>query len=114
MPNVEGPDLTDGWRVPAGSRFEASLEHRKVSRLKSLGSLAADAALSVGVGSAEAPLDGGRDRYRVVVTDGETNRVVRLLDFKGDLPAAKESLAEIEADLERLTIEEFAMEYGIE
>jgi hypothetical protein len=109
-----GPNLSEGWRVPARSRFEVSLEARKVSRLKSIGSLAADVALSVGVGSPEAPLDSGRDRYRVLVTDRETGAVVRRIDCKGDAQGAKESLNQMESDLDRLTIAEFIDEYGIE
>ena len=113
MTDSTGPNLSEGWRVPARSRFEVSLETRKVSRLKSIGSLAADVALSVGVGSPEAPLDSSRDRYRVLVTDRETGSVVRRMDWKGDAPGAKEGLKQMQSDLDRLTIAEFCEEYGV-
>ena len=108
-----GPSLSEGWRVPARSRFEVSMEGRKVSRLKSIGSLAADVALSVGTGSAEAPLDSGRRRYRVLIKDRETGTIVRTFDWKGDARGAQESLTQMESDLDRLTISEFCEEYAI-
>jgi len=105
--------LTEGWRVPASSRFEASIQERKVSRLRQGMAWATDLAASLSGGTAEAPVDAGPVRCRVRITDLRSREIVHDEDWKGDGDGARRALADIQQDLERLSVAEFARGYGI-
>jgi hypothetical protein len=108
-----GPDLSDAWRVPAESRFEAALQRREASRLKRGGAFVADLADVAPRAVRRAPFDPGRFRFRVVVKDRRTGATAHQEDWKSDADGATKALASIEADLARMTIAEFCTQYSM-